>query len=376
MERTSHIWFAIALALVVAGLGGYVVLENPSEHERLDPLFSREVVAYEILPAGEGAEAVVAYEYKGEKLPEKLTPNEEVSKRTGTSYTELIATEHAGTSNEKRVYRGTFYAQETFVREGNDWYYIEHATTTETAFNATRREHLLAFLFWRTTYAATASPFSGVGDGYVTREDVNPLSSCNVADGTSADFTFTTASVIARNRATLDICEVARAFLPFTTSSIPLNATITAATMSIFATSKANNDNDGSDLLDLMQTTQASSAQLVVADYNNIGAPTGATSLDITSVTTSAYNVFTLNATGLTWIKKSGQTANCGVTTGVTCLGIQENHVTDGFTGLADSVGGNQVLFSTSENTGTTQDPFMTITYSTGDFAFWQFQDF
>lgn len=367
---------AVSVALAFA-LGAYALLEE-GEISTVgnDPVFTREVVAYEILPAPEGEDVVVKYEYLGEKLPEKLAPNEDVGKRTGTSYTELVATENPGTNKEKRVYKGTFYAQETFVKEGNDWYYIEHATTTETAFNAARKENFFASLFWKTAYAATASPFSGAGDGEVSYDDINPLTSCNVADGSSADPTGTLATVIARNFTTTNTCEVARVFLPFTTSSIPVSATISAASVSIFVTSTVNGDNDGSDLLDLMQTTQSSSATVTTTDYNNIGAPTGATSLDITSLTDTAYNTFTLNGTGIGWIKKSGQTANCGSTAGVTCLGIQENHVTDGFIGMANNVGGNQVEMSMSEQTGTSQDPFMTITYTTPGTAFWQFQDF
>ncbi len=387
--ETHFIAPAAALAIVVAFSVWGFSKPTPEADFVNDPVFSRELVAYEILPTGEEAESLVKYEYLGEPLPEKLAPDEDVTKRTETSYHRVV---QPGTEDTPATYQGIFYSQPTFAREGDEWRYIEHATTTKAAFDALRAESPLATLFLRKAQAQSISPFSGAGDGYIDSYSSElsdgcslPLIWANARAGSpgSADPTGSTGVVGASTNYSNepspdpDLCEanVYRTFLPFVTSAIPAAATISTASLSVYVTSKINDDNDGTDYITVVRTSQFSAITLDVGDFGSIGSTEGVATgdrKDITSISTSAYLTFTLNATGRSWIAKSGTASNCGVGTGTTCLGLREGH------DLAD----DQVVFtssiniSSSEATGTSQDPYLSVTYSGGGNAFWMWSDF
>lgn len=129
----------------------------------------------------------------------------------------------------------------------------------------------------------------------------------------------------------------------------------------MYITAKYNDWNDGKDYYTVLQTTQASTSELVVGDYDAwdaINNPTkGSDDIDIGNISTSAYNTWTLNATGMGWISKTGNTL----------LGIREGHDQE------DSKPSDppdatwvqsSITFSTSEETGTTQDPKLVVTHS------------
>lgn len=377
-DRITLLGTVSALGLT-ATLLFIALLMKQEEITPKDPVVSREVVTYEEVLGAQGEEPTIKYSFKGERLPERLTPNEDVSKRTETSYASLLAVENKGTKEEKRTYRGVFFTEPTFTKEEDGWYYLEHATTTETAFFEARKQNPLAAVFWQRAYALTASPFSGAGDGAVNNSLADSIANCIAsASGTSASPGGTVAYALAARTGVSTTCDVDRVFLPFTTSSIPASGTISAATLTLYPVDKGNADNDGDDVIDILQTNQSSSTTLTTSDFPGfVGTTLGATAIDITGVTVGTAITFTLNATGIGWIKKSGQTSICGVTAGVTCLGAQEGHVKNNGLGLANTATGNFLGFSTSEQTGTAQDPFMTITYTApAGFAFWQFQDF
>lgn len=95
-----------------------------------------------------------------------------------------------------------------------------------------------------------------------------------------------------------------RSFYLFDTSALTSSATISAATFSIYVTA-VDNDWSGSEF-DLITTTPASNTALGAADYDQVGTTKQATSIAFTSLSTSAYNDFALNATGLTNVSKTG----------------------------------------------------------------------
>jgi hypothetical protein len=178
-----------------------------------------------------------------------------------------------------------------------------------------------------------------------------------------------------------DTCQVYlyRAFFPFITSSIPSAAVISSATFNVYVdgTGVSDQDNDGNDYLTVVRTTQATHTTLSTSDFTNIGTTEGIDSgqrKDLTSVSTNAYLSFTLNATGISWIAKSGQSSVCSATTGITCLGIREGH--DNLNNQAANNTITGTYFSTSEVTGTSQDPYLSVIYTGGSSAFWQFQDY
>ncbi|MBX4215593.1 hypothetical protein KW797_01445, partial [Candidatus Parcubacteria bacterium] len=85
---------------------------------------------------------------------------------------------------------------------------------------------------------------------------------------------------------------------------------------------------------------------------DQIGTVKQSDDLDITSMTTSAYNIFTLNATGRGNVSK----------TGVTKFAAREGH--DFENTSIDVTKLNYVGISTADHTGTTQDPTLTVTYA------------
>jgi hypothetical protein len=244
----------------------------------------------------------------------------------------------------------------------------------------------LTELLVHTAYADTASPFSGAGDGRATgtafaEPTCSSVWGSEVAD--SSDYTGVVADIQAQQRVAAGGCPSTRTrvFVPFDTSSISSGSTITAATLNVYVVSKTNNVNDGTDYATVVRTSQVTHTQVDINDWSAIGTTEGIDTgqrKDITSITTSAYLVFTINATGQGWIAKSGQASNCSATTGITCLGIREGHDNTG-SEPASQLAGNIVTFSTSEETGTTQDPYLSITYTPGSsntFAPWKFSDF
>ena len=150
-----------------------------------------------------------------------------------------------------------------------------------------------------------------------------------------------------------------RGFFPVDTSGITDGATISAAVYYAHGESKSNGDNDGTDWIAIIQTTQPSTSGLTTADYDLCGAvdnPTEAhdagARIDISSATTGGYNSWAFNATGIGWISDSGFTK----------LGMREGHdiTDDPYAGGSSTV--HRVTFSTSEFSGTSQDPYLEVT--------------
>lgn len=376
--------YGAGAALFVAILGIAYFARPFSQPMADDPVASREVVGYSVIPGGAG-EDTVKYQYQGKPLPEKIVPDESVAKRTENSYTRDLGVENAGTKQERHKYQSIFYAEPAFVEDGGAWYYRETATTTKSAFDAMRRDRprVAAFLI-PTAYAASIAPFSGSGDGYLSSNDGEfeiPAVFSNCSNGTGsggvtpvAGGTVAAVQSIIHGPLASRICEADRTYLPFDTSAMPGNAVVSAATLNVYVTSKANGVDDGDDTINMTRMFQSSNTTLFDTDWGTGYETGGATALDITSMTTSAYNVFTLNATGRSWVKGSGQTSACGATAGWTCLGLVEGHDINGSMTVNNT--GDGITLSTSENTGTSQDPHLDVTYSASSFAFWQFQDY
>lgn len=152
---------------------------------------------------------------------------------------------------------------------------------------------------------------------------------------------------------------IARGFLSFDTSTLPDNAVITSATLKIYITGKDNNKNNGNDFVSVVEGRQASPTSLVGGDYvnagNSITNPTeGSNRIDITSVLLNAYTSWTLNATGVSWISK----------TGYTNFALREGHDILNLWVAFGGGKGNSIHVALSEQAGTNQDPVLEITYT------------
>lgn len=155
-----------------------------------------------------------------------------------------------------------------------------------------------------------------------------------------------------------------RAVTGFDTSSIGPE-TVISATVSLYVTSKVNDDNDGDDfIVPVGGVSLASNTSLAAGDFDNIGSvdnPTElASRLDFGNIATSTYNDYTLNTSGIDEIN----------THGVTNIGWREGH--DVVDSAISNSGTNQnsVYFSGADAAGTTQDPKLVVEHGAGSGGF------
>ena len=220
-----------------------------------------------------------------------------------------------------------------------------------------------------------ASPetfYSGAGDG-----SVNSAGGANGVTWATAH----NATVGVNMRATEDIAygpllgirndngycqDFDRWFSPHNTASLTESATIVSAVYSYMPHGVYDYwSTDAKSRLDLVQSTQADPTALALEDFDQLGTELGATSIDLTGLSADTYINFTLNATGLTWISKTGWTK----------LGSREGHDTDNISpskppGETKYTG---IYLYTSEYADTTSDPKLVVTYTlpSAGGAFW-----
>ncbi len=150
--------------------------------------------------------------------------------------------------------------------------------------------------------------------------------------------------------------QIQRTFHVFDTSAIPDTDVISAATSSLYAEAKNVDDNDGNDYLNVYQATLATSSSITEFDYDRCGATAGASNIDISStITTSAFNDFPMNATGLSWVNSATNTELC----------FREGHDVANDPISANNQW-NYVITSSADNggAGTTQDPKLVVEHA------------
>lgn len=133
----------------------------------------------------------------------------------------------------------------------------------------------------------------------------------------------------------------------FDTSSIPDDAIITSATMSIYI--NWHSVSLGTHQLVAVSFTPASTATIANADYANFGSTALCTPI---SVSTPAYNDFVLNSTGLALINKSG----------VTSLGVKLEWDRAGVFGGTWASGANNTINVNFADAGSNK-PKLTVDY-------------
>lgn len=151
-----------------------------------------------------------------------------------------------------------------------------------------------------------------------------------------------------------DAVRIFRGFHMFDTAAIDDTDTIDSATLSLFIYQVNDTDTTLCCIVEAQPTTDTS---IVVGDFDLCGDaidnPTeGAARIAFSSIVTTVYTVFTLNAAGLTWIDK----------TGVTGMGTRNSRDCDD----APPTGDNYVLAYGTAQAGTTQDPKLVVEHSAG----------
>ncbi len=92
---------------------------------------------------------------------------------------------------------------------------------------------------------------------------------------------------------------------------LPAGAIVDSAIYEIYVNSKSDGDNDARAFIALYDGTQASTGGLINDDYDQCGSTAYSDSLDITSITTGAYNTIDLNATGIAALDLNGWNKFC-----------------------------------------------------------------
>jgi hypothetical protein len=141
----------------------------------------------------------------------------------------------------------------------------------------------------------------------------------------------------------------------FDTSSISDTARITSATLYIRGYSKTN-DQAGSwfPTINVVSSTPASNTEIVIGDYDQLGTSALSSAISYSSFSSSGWNSFSLNSTGLDLISKVGYTR----------LGIREM-VYDAANSPPYIFGGNRFEFRFYGNENGTYPIHLEVIYST-----------
>jgi hypothetical protein len=203
-----------------------------------------------------------------------------------------------------------------------------------------------------TVYADTG------GDGYAG--EGGGAAWATVHDDTSAadvGSAGTTTILIADDQASGNY-RIYRIFAPFDTSGIGSGQVVSSATFSIWFVSYSGAGH-AAKTAEVGLTTQASSTALVAGDFDNWDelhqmTSGGQISLPATGGTGQYYD-FTLNATAQGWIDVTGDTF----------LGVRYSEDADETTGHSSAPSGQSHRnFSSSDNTGTSQDPKLVVEHA------------
>ena len=216
-------------------------------------------------------------------------------------------------------------------------------------------------------FDTVTSYYAGSGDGYIlgyTNTSPGTLAAWDsVHDSTSPALNAVSTTTSTeddtggrlQSRVAANGTQISRQFFPVDTSGIGSGNTVTAATFYLYygVTVFANDF-----ALALVQTSQPSNTALTAADFDLCGDainnPTeGASRNSYTSTNTVQYRTFALDATGLSWIDKTGFT-KLGIRTDKDC---DDSYAT---------YGDNRWATRYSEYTGTGSDPYLEVTYTAG----------
>lgn len=141
----------------------------------------------------------------------------------------------------------------------------------------------------------------------------------------------------------------------FDTSALTAIAVISSTILSLYGRPKTDVYSQNPNI-DIYISNPASNNNLVAADYSTLGtiSQTGSP-ITYSSFSTSGYNDFTFDSTGIGNISK----------TGISKFGSRNQNFDTANTAPSLPAGGNAILaFYTADWTGTTQDPKLVITYT------------
>jgi hypothetical protein len=374
------------MIVIVTAISAYTYWEFSTAAQKT-PLQERleTMVAFELRLGPTPDQDIILYSYLGDRMPDKLDEREVVSMRNASSYTVRLSTpeEESQTGKYRMEYRGV--PQPTYYQSTNGtWYYLNYSTSTPQQFRDATSNNVLSYLFGRVAYAVNFNSVSA-GDGYVSSSGNNAVTSwADTRGGTGpASVTAVPAGVIALVRSMCGIASsvgVERGFFPFNTSSIPISASISSSSIQFSVNAQSDTLNDAQSYVTVVESTQATDATLSASDFNSLGTIEGVDVADRLLVGTSGVGTttFKLNATGRSWIKRSGEASSCSATSGISCFALREGHDRENVQ-IATPIAGcpaTQVTINVrTANNVTVLQPLLMIDYPLS-FAPWQFWDY
>ena len=203
----------------------------------------------------------------------------------------------------------------------------------------------------------TAYPAAGANspvDGLVQRGGVNEsFATIRAGAGNTNSVTAATIEALLRGSNTSNQFDyLTRGIMCFDTSALGTTASISNAVFSGYGASQSNGL--GSDSIHVCGATPAANNTLANSDFSQLGS-TSFASIPYGSYQLNAYNDFTLNGNGQAAINK----------TGITALGWRLGwDLNNSFTGTLSSFASTTIYCRSADQAGTSNDPYLTITYS------------
>ena len=324
----------LILALIAVSSAGFVVQDTQPVSKTMREAHKKELASLKKqtiishTEVKEGDETMVSYVYLGDPLPEKLAKDEVVELRKESSWTRQTGTAPDG----KAIYESVVYPGPAFTKYRDTWYYLEYGKVSKKTFDEYQKPSIFSLVLPEVAHALSATEYGlanasvhAYGTTWASVQSTTTPFQGGAGTACIIGWCFSIKSRHHTNSGKFDLEStgfyIYRGFLTFDTSFIPYNSTISAASLNVYATSSVTNtDNDGSDYLTVVQTSQPSETLFTSDDYDLCGSPvTNPTEgidagqrKDISSITLGSYYTFTLNSTGRSWIKTNGQTSNCG----------------------------------------------------------------
>lgn len=198
----------------------------------------------------------------------------------------------------------------------------------------------------------SVSPYSAAGDGSVSNMTASSSwSSCRSAGtGTAKDDTGVT-NIIQTDVGFSGEKGLRRMFWAFDTSGIGSGQAVSAATLNLYGSNKSNFSIADPDLY-IVSGTQASTSSLATSDFGSVGT-TSFGSKTYSSWSNAAYNSITLNSSGQSAVNMTGYTKLAGR------MGNDYNNTDPG-----TSFASGYLQAYCSEQSGTSNDPYLSVTYS------------
>lgn len=285
----------------------------------LRPLFNkfqRELLAF--ANTKEGKEFVSGFGGK------ELKENYKIVKVTPDSIHQFLGLDKKGNG----IYRAVFYPRSPFIGKFAEVLtYCDIAEANKYKVEEKLKEFVIPHYLGETdrlksilptiyadsgTFNPDANPESTSVDGNVARLGVNEIYTTvrNGAGNYFEDDAGVNREVgyIIGTSTTDQYSRIHRGIFLFDTSSLDNTAVISAATMELYVGAAVDNALGSNGSMSLVQSTPASNTGLANSDYGNVGDTLQATAIALSAISSSAYNAFTLNATGIASISLTGIT--------------------------------------------------------------------